>query len=361
MVRVKAAPSLRGPMALRPHVLLATLLMLGATLAGCAETSTDHDGGDHGSGAATPTGTASPSAGGTPRPTATPDGPHGDGHDDGSEGTAGEPWHAFAFAQEVRTRSGETGRITSYAYRSTEDQHGQRKVLDVRATIGGTVTEDVRVQRMDFSSGSYEPETISVPLTMHKVTHVVTVVEDSTGDTQAGETSTVTVYLPADKVAQQGSFAWFFPKLAHEGADGSGTWEYYLTPEMQKEMEAGTVTYLPYTGGDDASAWWGFNVMAYTYGLGMFSGWATGAQEFEEGSWSHGGVSYSVDGRTFDVGEHSFGGWRVETTYASGGHSGENVLEVAPDLPVPISYSIAAHTEDGHTLFAYELTDITLG
>lgn len=268
------------------------------------------------------------------------------------------PWYAFAFDREVTTSDGESGPLRSFTYTHTREDAGGRQEVRVRVANDGVVEEIVRAQKIDFASGSFEPQTVAQTLSLHKLTHELEVVEDTTGEHAAGDAATIVVYLPTEQAAQRGAFAWFFTKLDFTTPAGEGTWEYLLTKQMEDELGAGTVSYLPHTEGEDAVDWWGFDFIATTYGLGTFAGYATDAESFEEGTVSYGGFTYSMQRATFEVGAYEFRGWDVTTTAAGAGGS---QIRIAPGLPLPVGYRFTSSGGSGTELWAFELTDVEIG
>lgn len=334
------------------------LLLASLLFAGCAAPSDEgvDDGGSPTVGGDVGADPSTPTTGGA-----------GAGVDDGgaSDGGATEEetafWAAFAFDEPVTTKTGQTGLIRSYAYTNTIEEDGKETVVDVDVVVEGVSTEDIRVQTLDMSSATPEMRVVSTPLEVTKLRHELTVVKDDTGERVAGETTTVTVYVPVGELPESTMFVWFFSKMTWENADGeAGTWEYHLSEEMQAEQESGEGTYLPYTEGD-SSSWWGFELMTSTYGLSWFAPYVRGEQAFEEGSFSYGGYSQEVQRETFTVGGHSFAGWSVEMSGSSAGASSGWMMKAADDLPMPVAFRFGSSQDGGDSsIVAYELTDLEI-
>lgn len=329
------------------------LLMIALLFAGCADAPTDDEAEDEGDPRTNPTTgtTRSTGSGATP--------PAGsDATDDPAR------WYAFAFDREVEAKSGGSGRIQSYSYTSTTEEGGKETTVDVDVTVEGVSTQTIRTQKMDMAAmqaGNMEPNIISSQLEVAKLRHVMTVVTDETGEHQAGESTVVTVYVPTGNLPQSSTFLWYFAKMSWEGAGSEvGTWEYYVSPEMQAQQQNGTGFFLPFEEGGSSTDWWGFELMTSTYGLSWFAPYVTGAQGFQEGSFSYGGYSQDVRKDTFTIGSYTFDGWSVELSGVSGQSSSGWMMKASEDLPLPIAYRFGT-TGESSSLMSYELTDVKLG
>lgn len=337
------------------------LLLSFLLLAGCAAPSDEGDADD-----ANAPGDGDPDAG-APRPTAGSVRPGSEGESDGetADGGATEEekafWAAFAFDEPVTTKSGQTGMIRSYSYTNTLEEDGKETVVQVDVIVEGASTEDIRVQTMDMSSGSPQMSVVSTSLEVTKLRHELTVVKDDTGEREAGETTTVTVYVPVGELPESTAFVWFFSKMTWENAEGeAGTWEYHVSEEMQAQQESGANVYIPYTEGE-SNAWWGFELMTSTYGLSWFAPYVRGEQAFEEGSFSYGGYAQSVRRETFTLGGHSFEGWSVEMSGTSGGSSSGWMMKAADDLPMPVAFRFGSSQNGGDSsVVGYQLTDLEI-
>ncbi|HVM46003.1 MAG TPA: hypothetical protein VM582_08725, partial [Candidatus Thermoplasmatota archaeon] len=334
--------------------LLTMSLLLGALLAGCASEGTD-GGADAADGDGDAAGTGA-GAGSRPTPRSN-DGAASPSGSDASDEAA--RWYAYAFDTPVRAKSGGAGKIQEFTFRSTREESAGATVMDVRVEVLGVTSVPVRTTRMDMTS--FESTTVETPVELQRLRHTITVVSDASSGRAAGDSATVDVYVPVDEL-QASAHGWFFTKMVWNDGEGEEhAWEWHVTPAMQSEVDAGRAIYLPFVEGD-GSDWWGFDVMATTYGLGVFSGFATGAQEFSEESFSYGGYSHRTSRETFRIGGYTFDGWSVRTSATTAQGSGEWSFDVSPDLPVPISYRIGSTGADGSdAVYAYELRDLKLG
>lgn len=271
-------------------------------------------------------------------------------------------WHAHAYDRIVDPKGGASGRIQSYSFVQTNTEDGQTTEVSVDVEVLGRSTEAIRMNRTTVEADyTMKSEIVSTDVEVHRLRHTLTVLRDDSGERAEGETATITLALPADEVAAQGSFGWYFVAMDYETADGAGTWEYYMTEQMQDEMDEGGSFYLPYIEGEEATAWWGFEYMLGTYGLSWWSAWASGDRSFEEGSYDYGGYSYSASRVTHELGGYAFDGWDLRWGGSDGSSSNELVLKVAPELPMPLEYTSGSSDEGSEDLLSYRLTDLRLG
>lgn len=321
---------------------LPVLLLVALLLAGCADTAVEGGTLDAGDGEA-----AGMDAGEDAAP-------------DASEDPA--RWYAFAFDHEVTPRSGGSGKIQSYSYTNTREDEGKETTVKVDVTVVGTGTEAIRTSKMDFASGSYEPTVVNASLETVRLRHELTVVTDETGERTPGETSVVTISMPTEELPESSTIFWSFVKMEWGGADDeSGSWEYYVTPEMAQQQEGGEVVFLPFQEGEQSDAWWGFDFMTQTYGLSLFSGYVHGDQAFEEGSFSFGGYSQDVHRESVTVGAYTFDAWSVEIRGTSDGESSGWMMKASDDLPIPMAFRFGTEGSESDSVLAYELTDLVLG
>lgn len=316
---------------------LATALVL----AGCASDDPSPD--------ATPT--PNTGAGATPTsPTA------GAGSTDGSttDATDSIPWAAYRLDETVTPRSGGAGKIQSFAYTSTQTQGAEVTILDVTVESLGTSTENVRSQKVDLTTGTQTP--VSVPVEVTKLKHTITVREDGSGELQAGDTATATLWLPTSETTAPSMFLWRFVHVDFEDGDESGVWEYVADPNAQQAFPA------PYTEGDDPNSWWGFEHLLATYGLSWWAGLFAEGSNLEEGSYNFGGFAYRSERETLRVGGYTFDGWRVTWSGASEGDSADFTVAVAPSLPLPVEQDFGSNDGgSGGSRTKFELTALDLG
>lgn len=315
---------------------LAAVLVTSALLAGCMGTpdvpEVDDTGSDDGTG--TDTG--------------------GDAPGDGGEQVS---WAQYAYDREVDPASGRSGKVQSYSYRNTQEENGEKTVIDVDVEVLGTETENVRVRQPDFATGDFDGKVVEVPVRVHKLKHTIEVVQDDTGDREAGDTGVVTLWIPADSTGPQGTYLWNFVRMEEETDDGTNVWEYYTTEEMQND---GNV-YMPYTEGDDVMQSWTWDYLMGTYGWGLWSTFFADTTTLEEGSYNFGGVSYVSKRERLEVGDYAFDGWRVTWGAVSGGEGGGWTVAMAPQLPMAYEYAFSSRSGDTTSLMSYKLTDLELG
>lgn len=276
----------------------------------------------------------------------------GSSDDDSTDDAAMSPWSAYRFQETVEPRSGGSGKIQSYSYTSTEEDSGEKTVIDVDVEVLGIGTEDIRSQKMDLTGG--EPVTVTFPVEVTKLRHTFTVVQDDTGELEAGRSGAATLWVPTDPAAP-GTFLGYFAHLDFEEGDDVGVWEYHTPAD-----DSGTF-YLPFTEGEDPTSWWGYDLLLGTYGLNWWSGLFVEDSGLEEGTFGFGGYQYKAERDTLEVGRYAFDGWRVTWSVASAGDRGGYTVAVAPELPIPVAYDYGSTTGGESDRIAFELTDLELG
>jgi len=311
----------------------AIVLILALALAGCA--------GDE----PAPDGT-------TPTSDITPTGTD-DGSSAGSDASDSVPWAAYRLDETVTPRSGGSGKIQSFAYTSTEGAEGERTILDVKVEVLGTSTENVRSQRLDVTTGEQTPVSVQVEVT--KLKHTITVRQDDSGERAAGDTATVTVWLPTEDSAAPSMFLWRYVHLDYEEEGATGVWEHVADPAAPQSMA------VPYTEGDDPTSWWGFDHLLATYSLSWWAGLFAADAALEEGSYNFGGFAYESKRETLRVGGYTFDGWRVTWSAGAPGESADFTVAVAPTLPLPVVQDIGSSEGSGGSRTRFELTDLDLG
>lgn len=333
--------------------LLALLVALAPLAAGClaGEEPPPADGD------ATPTPEDDGDGASTPTPSTPPTSGSGDGATSGS-GDAGERWYAYQFDAPATPRGGSPGLVRAFSFTTTREENARATIVDVAADVLPASVEQVRSQRVDLTSGSFEPTIVTFPVETFQVRHVLTVQRDDTGEHAEGETAIVTVSIPTEAAPPGMGAIGEFAKIVVERDGVASTLESFV-PDTERAADPNAM-YLPFTEGEDAASWWGLDLFLATYGLSFFSAWATGEQEFEEGRFDYGGVYYDVAKATFEVGGYSFDGYRLSWGVASPDGSGGYRLEVSPDLPIPISSRFATDAVDASSVYGFELTDVEI-
>lgn len=329
---------------LRPRVLLGLIIIV-ATFAGCAgneATSTPPSESVNGS----TTTTTTPTVGGTGTI------PTNDDDDSGTTDDDAVPWGAYRFDETVQPRSGGAGKIESYAYQHTEEQDGKITILDVNVEFLGVSTENIRGQTLDFSTGA--TSVVTAPVEVAKLRHTLSVTRDDSEELTVGDRGVATIWIPTTKSSSTAASLWQFVHIDFESDGSTSVWE-------SLPVEAGqTALSIPFTEGDDATSWWGFNHLVTTYAL---SWWAVLFEDalIEEGSHGFGGFQYSANRETLTVGNYGFNGWRVAWSATVGTDSGAYNIAVAPGLPIPFESSFSSTTTDGTDRISYKLTELRLG
>ncbi len=283
----------------------------------------------------------------------------------GTEPTA-QQWAAYAFDTEVTPASGSPGTVKSFTIEQTYDEEGVVRQFSIEGEYLGKVTTETKTVRTEVVQvpPATDQETVSEQVECYRLQHRITVLRDDTGGDNP-EWADVTVWIPADDFETTLQYFWIYPKATYVDSDeNQGEWSYYLTQEMQDEMdnapEGTTITFAPYVDGEfygfDEWTLWGLYGWAWTW----FSPFATGAAELEEVSWSIDGVSYSVDSETKSVGGYSFDAWSINITWSGNGETAEYSATISPDLPLPIYLKVGSKVDGGDSYFEYELTDIVL-
>lgn len=327
-------------MARLPHLLIA-MLLVAAALAGCATPAPDDQAFDEGGDDA---GTGD-----------------GDSSSDGDTGPSGgadaepETWDGFDFERVIEPRSGGSGQLKTFDYRHTESDNDETTIIDVHVEVLPVGTFPVRTAKMTF--GGEEPEPVSHEVELRPVRHTTTIVQDDDDPEKEGEQSTVTFYRAVNGVDEERGFNGYFVMAHVETAEGEGRVEYYLTPEMDAEDEDADFFYSIYTEGDISGDWWGHIYLLGVYGQGT---WYSEGSAYEEEEFSFPGMSSSTRRAQFEIGDYTFDGWRVSVTTESGDSTAILAHEVAPGLPVPISYHIESKGSNP-SLLRYELTNVQLG
>lgn len=310
-------------------------------LAGCAADNGTTDDGETTSDTTAPSGptTGAPSGSGAGTTT------------DGAT-TAASPWAAFDFQDEVDPRDGRSGKIQSYSYTTTQTHGAGTTVLDVDVEVLGTSTENVRSTRFDLTGASPSTSAVTTPLEVVKLRHTIRVERDDSGEHQAGDTSSATMWIPTDESVGQGTFLWRFVHLDRDEDGVTGVWEY---------VGDATGTTAPYTEGEDPTSWWGFEHLLATYGLSWWAGLFAEDAEIQEGTYGFGGFQYTASRETLRVSGYGFDGWRIQWSGAAEGESASFAVAVAPELPIPFEHDYGSSGGSGTSRIAYKLTALELG
>jgi len=287
----------------------------------------------------------------------------------GTAPAEGQQWAAFAFDQDVSPSAGGSGTVESFTIEETLSEAGQVRKFQIEGVYEGKVTAQIQMTKMetDLSTFQTSESTVSTPVECYQVKHRVTVLRDDTGE-EHPDWADITVWIPTGDIETSTQYYWIYPKASYIDSDGnSGEWSYYLTDEMQDEVEnppAGKrVMYAPYTEGD----FYGYDEWAllglYGWGYYWFHPFAEGGPQYlEENDWSFGGFSYSSHAVTRTVGDYTFDAWEVSVGWSGGGEAGGYSAVFSADLPMPIYLKVGQSGGDGagDYQYEYELTDIVL-
>jgi hypothetical protein len=283
-------------------------------------------------------------------------------------GNGGEPaqWAAYAFDQDVSPSSGGSGTVESFTIVETISEEGDIREFRIQGTYEGKGNQ-IETERLEVDLSTYESSqtTVSTSVQCYQLKHRVTVLRDDTGE-EHPDWADITVWIPTGDIETTTEYFWIYPKSSYVDSDGNaGEWSYYLTDEMQDEMQnppAGKqVVYSPYMEGD----FYGYDgwMLQGLYGWGYywFHAFAAGGDEYlEEDNWSVGGYSYSSGAVTRSVGDYTFDAWEISVSWAAGGESGGYSAVFSADLPMPIYLKVGEFGGDSADYFEYELTDLVL-
>ena len=267
-------------------------------------------------------------------------------------------------------KSGEgSGIIDTFTLEETINNDGEIKKFRIEGKYLDIGTE-IETKKMDTATYS---ETTDSPVVSNveccRIEHTVTVLQDDTGESETGSSSTVVLWIPTGDVKTDINYFWIYPKSEYIDAEGNvASWSYYVTEEMQQEMNNGSFMYLPHTQGDFyGSSEWAFHDLfewawgLYGWGWAQFAGWAEGGEQyFEEDNFSFGGISYSCSKTVETVGNYSFNAWKITRSFSFGGEFAEWRTTLSPDLPLPIYLKVGGSNDGDNSYSEYELKDITL-
>jgi hypothetical protein len=282
-----------------------------------------------------------------------------DSENGGSTPAGNQQWAAYVFGQDVSPSSGGSGSVESFTIEETLTEEGEIRKFEIEGTYEGKGQVEAKTLRMEVGTG--DQTTASASVECHEVKHRVTVLRDDTqGDLP--DWADITVWIPTGEFEATVQYFWIYPKSSYVDSDGNaGEWSYYLTDEMQEEVQSATALYFPYEEGD----FYGYDGWMlqglYGWGYTWFAAFATGGDEYlEEGSWSIGGYSYSSDAVTRSVGDYTFDAWEVSVSWSAGGDSGGYSAVFSAGLPMPIYLKVGEFGGDSADYFEYELTDLVL-
>ncbi|MEM2900088.1 MAG: hypothetical protein QXT63_04800, partial [Thermoplasmata archaeon] len=215
----------------------------------------------------------------------------------------GGKWSAYMFEETVTPKTGTSGKIKTFKYDEKYINDNKVTELDVLGTYLGKVTEPIYTNRTEMTTNTYQVNFshVSTNLECYKVKHDITVKRDDTNSGYANESS-ITVWIPTSGFNTSATYFWIYPKAEYSDEKGnSGSWSYYLTTQMQDEMnnppEGKMIYYTPVVTGSDyiddacSLALWGM----YGWGWYWFHAYADGSSELKEGTVVHhyGTVSYT--------------------------------------------------------------------
>lgn len=286
------------------------------------------------------------------------DGDSNNGENNGNGGGTTEQWAAYVFDETVSPSSGTSGKIDTFTIEETiVDDDGTRK-FKIEGDYLGKST-DIKTTKMNLTT--FETSTVTTYVECYKIKHRITVMEAPAGEDYP-TWADVTVYVPTGGFETTAIYFWVYPMATYLDSDGNtGEWAYYLTSEMQTEMEQGTVNYIPYVDGDfnEYDDWSLFGLYGWVWT--WFSSYATGGDNYlEAGNMSFSGFNYSCAQETKTVSSYTFDVWTVSISGNAGGESFVYEGSFSPGLPLPFYLKVGSNTTGDDASFEYTLTDLVL-